>query len=258
VSNYQSVVARIESLADHSSGITLQTIGQVTDLPVLFLRLLSKNPSDSVQKILLSAGIHGDEPAGVEAILSFLEQDLTTWRNRFQFDVFPCLNPFGFIHNLRENSDEIDINRTFEDEPTAEAKMVHSMLKDCQYDLFIEFHEDWEYDGFYLFELNEDHRQIGEVITSAVGQLGKLHRNSLVDEYRTNRAAVLRPPPEVRVRGAMPVYLFKQKKARRTVTCETPSSFWSMSQRVAAHLTALSTALDWLAKEHKNGLELNK
>ncbi|MAE20513.1 hypothetical protein CMK12_17635 [Candidatus Poribacteria bacterium] len=79
----------------------------------------------------------------------------------------PCLNPFGFIRNYRENAEGIDINRTFEDLYTVEAKIVRSFLVEWQYDLFIEFHEDWEYDGFYFFELNQNYKSIGE-----------LHRNA--------------------------------------------------------------------------------
>ncbi len=253
--NYQSVVERIESFSNHSPNVTLQTVARIAELPIFFLQVLPANLGQSMPKILISAGIHGDEPAGVEAILTFLEQHLPRWRDQFHFDVFPCLNPFGFSHNLRENSDGIDINRTFEDEPTVEARAVQSVLEHSKYDLFIEFHEDWEYDGFYLFELNENRLQLGESITSAVSLIGKLHQNALVDEYRTSKEAVLRPTPEVRVRGPMPVYLFKRKKACRTITCETPSSFWSMSKRVDAHLKALTTALDCLLKENQYGPE---
>ena len=44
-------------------------------------------------KILISAGIHGDEPAGVEAILTFLEQHLPRWRDQFHtmFSLFKSL-----------------------------------------------------------------------------------------------------------------------------------------------------------------------
>ena len=149
--NYQSVVERIESFSNHSPNVTLQTVARIAELPIFFLQVLPANLGQSMPKILISAGIHGDEPAGVEAILTFLEQHLPRWRDQFHFDVFPCLNPFGFSHNLRENSDGIDINRTFEDEPTVEARAVQLVLEHSKYDLFIEFHEDWEYDGFYLF-----------------------------------------------------------------------------------------------------------
>ena len=79
------------------------------------------------------------------ASLRFLAQNDLELLDRFQFDVLPCLNPFGFIRNFRnyrENVDGIDINRTFDDLSTVEAKIVRSFLVGRQYDLFVEFHED--------------------------------------------------------------------------------------------------------------------
>ena len=86
--NYQSVVDRIESFSNHSPNVTLQTVARIAELPIFFLQVLSANFGQSMPKILISAGIHGDEPAGVEAILTFLEQHLPRWRDQFHFDVF--------------------------------------------------------------------------------------------------------------------------------------------------------------------------
>ena len=128
------------------------------------------------------------------ASLRFLAQNDLELLDRFQFDVLPCLNPFGFIRNFRnyrENVDGIDINRTFDDLSTVEAKIVRLFLVGRQYDLFVEFHEDWAYDGFYLFELSQNYKSIDEKITATVSQVAKLHRNAQVNSYQTNNAAVL-------------------------------------------------------------------
>ena len=117
------------------------------------------------------------------ASLRFLAQNDLELLDRFQFDVLPCLNPFGFLRNFRnyrENVDGIDINRTFDDLSTVEAKIVRSFLVGRQYDLFVEFHEDWAYDGFYLFELSQNYKSIDEKITATVSQVAKLHRNALL------------------------------------------------------------------------------
>ena len=83
------------------------------------------------------------------------------------------LHSFGFIRNFRnyrENVDGIDINRTFDDLSTVEVKIVKSFLVVWQYDLFVEFHEDWAYNGFYLFDLSQNCKSIDEKINYSHGQ----------------------------------------------------------------------------------------
>lgn len=60
---------------------------------------------------LLTGGVHGDEPAGVEAVLAQLEPPEALARQGFGFFI-PCLNPLGYVENTRENVYGVDINRS--------------------------------------------------------------------------------------------------------------------------------------------------
>ena len=96
--DYSKIVDRLNQL-----DLPLNLIGTVHDYPIYQLNLESStNPSKS---ILITGGVHGDEPAGVEAALQFLERDNGTLLQKFSFVVIPCINPFGYVHKTRENRD---------------------------------------------------------------------------------------------------------------------------------------------------------
>src|SRR5690349_14918980 len=72
---------------------------------------LIRTESDQTPRFYISAGIHGDEPAGPLAVLQLLKEN--RWPVGFSYWICPCLNPNGFLHNRRENSDGVDLNRQY-------------------------------------------------------------------------------------------------------------------------------------------------
>src|SRR6185312_15028223 len=71
----------------------------------------SKPETRNAKRIYLSAGIHGDEPAGPLAALQLLQEN--RWPENVDLWFCPCLNPIGFTLNTRENSRGIDLNREY-------------------------------------------------------------------------------------------------------------------------------------------------
>src|SRR5580704_3810007 len=67
---------------------------------------LRRFPAFARKRVYLSAGIHGDEPAGPLAVLQLLRED--QWPPDAALWVCPCLNPTGFAANRRENAEGID------------------------------------------------------------------------------------------------------------------------------------------------------
>ena len=66
--------------------------------------------------LYISAGIHGDEPAPPEALLRWAEARLPALargRDAFPLLILPCLNPWGLVHNRREDEEGRDLNRLF-------------------------------------------------------------------------------------------------------------------------------------------------
>ena len=104
--------------------------------------------------IFVSAGIHGDESCAPEALSRFLERaDLS---GSFDWVIAPLLNPSGFRLGTRGCATGVDLNRDFLrcqcPETRALMEWWRHRAKPC--DIHLSLHEDWEADGFYLYEID--------------------------------------------------------------------------------------------------------
>ena len=72
------------------------------------------------RRVYLSAGIHGDEPAGPLAARRLVQEN--TWPDDIELWLCPCLNPTGFAVNRRENAHGIDLNRQYLHPEAAETR----------------------------------------------------------------------------------------------------------------------------------------
>lgn len=59
----------------------------------------------------LSAGIHGDEPAGLVALRDLIRDN--AWPDDLNLGICPCLNPQGCELGTRENAAGLDLNRDY-------------------------------------------------------------------------------------------------------------------------------------------------
>jgi len=141
------------------TGISLQTLGQVSygasSLPLWVLRQPAANPA--AKTICLMAGIHGNEPAGVQALLALL-QDMQTQPAAFaahRYVIVPLANPWGWTHDLRHNGDNRDAARQFTDGSAQEATLLKKLFSAEHCDLLVDLHEDRFHAGFYLLAYGE-------------------------------------------------------------------------------------------------------
>ena len=103
--DYDAFVRRVEAV----SGVDVYELGEVEGLPVL---RVSAGKGDA-PVVYINGGTHGDEPAGVEAALTFLEGEWDRWADGVRFEVIPCLCPWSYVHNARLNAQEVDVNWAF-------------------------------------------------------------------------------------------------------------------------------------------------
>ncbi|MGI8967164.1 MAG: M14 family metallopeptidase [Limisphaerales bacterium] len=200
--------------------------------------------SHHISRIYISAGIHGDEPAGPLAARQLLRENI--WPENLEIWICPCLNPSGFILNTRENLDGLDLNRQYLQPKSAET-IAHIAWLEQQpnFDLTLLLHEDWESNGFYIYELNPNNLPtLAEKMVEAVAKVCPVDRSELI-EGRSAQNGIIRPTDEVFARLDWPeaFYLIKHKTPL-SYTLETPSDF-SLTTRVKAQVAAVRAALDF-------------
>jgi hypothetical protein len=195
------------------------------------------------RRFYLSAGIHGDEPAGPLALLDLLRADQLA--PDAEFWICPCLNRLGLAWNQRCNPDGIDLNRDYNHLASPEISAHVQWLSTLPLlDLAILLHEDWESAGFYLYELNPDQApDIATRVIQAVSRTCPIETATEIDGRPSDGSGILRPPVDPNARPDWPeAFWLLQNRCRRSLTLEAPSDF-PLALRVAALCTAVRTGL---------------
>ena len=210
------------------------------------------NSNQGKPRVYLSAGIHGDEPAGPLAVRHLLQEN--RWPAGLGLWLCPCLNPTGFVSNRRENSQGLDLNRQYHG-PQAPETTAHIRWLERQpaFDLCLCLHEDWEAHGFYVYELNPDHRpSLAEAIIDRVAAVCPVDQSELI-EGRPAKGGIIRPSVDPRERPQWPesFYLLTYKTPL-SYTLEAPSDF-PLANRVAALVNGVNAALEKLAERDGPG-----
>jgi murein peptide amidase A len=194
-------------------------------------------------RIYISSGIHGDEPAAPLALLALMESGF--FDDRATWFVCPLLNPTGFNLRTRENADGIDLNRDYLDPRTREVSgHVHWLRRQPAFDLVFCLHEDWETQGFYLYELtSSSFASLADTIIAAAGQHLPIEDAAIIDGRESFAPGIIRPDSDPLLRATWPeaVYLHA-KNCRLNYTLETPS-VRPGEQRIATLVAAVQAGL---------------
>lgn len=233
-------VLRDVSEAALKSGWAFEPMKVAAELELQTWRRVVPAPS---QRIYISAGIHGDEPAGPLAVRHLLLDN--PWPADIEVWLCPCLNPTGFPLNRRENSQGIDLNRQYLHMEAAETRAHVEWLKGApEFDVTLCLHEDWESQGFYLYELNPDNRPShAEGIIRRVADVCPIDLSAEIEE-RPAQGGIVRPNVDPLSRPQWPeAFWLLRNKTRHSYTLEAPSDF-PLETRVAALVAAVRTVLE--------------
>lgn len=217
-------------------GIHLEVAGRTGELPI---HVLSCPAAPGSPTALLLAGTHGDEPAGVEAALACLRPE-EAWRWRgLGLVVVPCLNPHGYQTGTRENRDGVDVNWAYARDDVPEVAVLRRLVAGRRFAFVLDFHEDWESPGYYLYELRRGAPLVGPLVTRRVGAVCPLN---IAPEIEGLPAAdgLVAPDAEAEVerRGAgIPLAMFFSH-TDHLLTSESPTAL-DLEIRVQAHLVTL-------------------
>lgn len=195
-------------------------------------------------RIYLSAGIHGDEPAGPLALLELLTTG--AFDHRATWFLVPLLNPTGFTLRTRENAEAIDLNRDYRHPRTTEiVAHVAWLRRQPPFDLTLCLHEDWEATGYYLYELAAPGQAslAPAFLTAAAAHL-PIDPAAVIDGRPVTIPGLIHPQDDPLLRETWPEAI--SLRAHHTPACytlETPSTA-PLATRVSTHVAAVTTALD--------------
>lgn len=222
--------------------------------------LLAECGDPRLPVVSLSAGMHGDEPAGVWALYSIVRDGLLD--PRFSYRIWPCYNPTGFDLGTRENAEGVDVNRSFgRGGGTPEAKAILTAGRDRQYLLSIDLHEDHEAEGFYLYETGASDwvSRYAAPITSAVAGAGFPLQELRPDfdvgppgseaaQTKTSGAIVVDGPREAPFfQSRLPLGIVMVRKATPCALVFEAPRVRPAAERVAMHRVAVVEALRQLS-----------
>ena len=202
-----------------------------------------RGPTKPRGAVYISTGIHGDEPAGTITLRRCVEED--RWPSDTHFILCPCINPTGLAAVTRENKNGIDLNRDYRSLQSEEVRAHTAWLRSLpKIDLALHLHEDWEADGYYVYEVNPHNLPaVAPRVIEDVREMCPIQSDAKIDTMWDCVDGIIHPflKPEERPLWAEAIYMLVHK-AQQTLTFEAPSDF-PLVFRAEAHKRALHAAL---------------
>ncbi len=135
-------------VANHEARFEMS--GETYDLP----RYLFVGPrgGDTPIRIGIFAGIHGDEPEGIHAIVQFIKllETKPELAAGYYLSFYPICNPTGFEDATRFSRNGKDLNREFwKNSAEPEVRLLQAELQSRSFQGIISLHTDDTSDGFY-------------------------------------------------------------------------------------------------------------
>jgi len=251
VRSYDEVIHRLKSLNERFNNLVIIKLGRVhcsMESYDMFCIRAGTSAKPQMKRICLSAGIHGDEPAGVETILTFLEHfhEYAKLLEGVEAVILPCDNPFGYERNMRRNADGFDLNQQFQDSNRPqEIHWIKKAIGQRRFDIALDFHEDVEGEGFYLWERKcPTLKPIGNAIIQRIAQKYPIEHKLQIEGFK-NKGGVISLDEQFPEKGWTREYYLFQNGTKYCLTLETPANM-PLQKRVEMHLLALKTSVQLL------------
>ncbi|WP_415907198.1 M14 family metallocarboxypeptidase [Oleiharenicola sp. Vm1] len=229
--------------AARRAGFTAEPFGEIHGYA---LNAYTKLAAPDAPRLYVSSGMHGDEPAPPWAVLELVERGF--FDSRASWWICPILNPTGLALGKRENFAGVDLNRDYKQPASAEIR-AHVAWLERQPDFHATFclHEDYEAQGFYLYELNPEQRPtLADAALAGAARHCPIEHAAVIDGREAAAPGIIRPVSDPLLREQWPeaIYL-RHQHTPLTYTFESPTML-PLPARVAAHCAALRAAVDAL------------
>jgi len=202
--------------------------------------------------LYLSAGVHGDEPAAVWALLEWAEAN-EKLLNRERVLILPCVNPWGFENNVRLDFRGRDLNRMFQNKTLPFFRAWRKLIGNQQFRLALNLHEDYDAQGIYVYELAPRGAHCSEEIFERIEFIIPRENRKNIEGQRLNAGIArssgdLRRVVEKELEGGYPesIYLYLNH-CKVAMTFETPSEF-AFHERVRSHKRFIKEAIGAVAR----------
>jgi murein peptide amidase A len=223
VRNYRLLMQRWMRLIKKLPFLHLRFFDTASGYPLMVIE--SREPQPGALGFYLSAGIHGDEPAPVEALIRWAEESLTNFSS-CKIQIFPCLNPWGLERNIRFDEEGRDLNRCYNSRKVPQITAQLAAMKGRNFDLALMLHEDYDARGFYLYEIAARRPYWGNEFCQTLSEMQPFDPRRLIEGKRAVKGLIRRPiTPELlmEMKGHPEAFCLHLHHAGRTYTFETPS-----------------------------------
>lgn len=209
------VLAPIEEIAKSSPNLVanhdarFEVDGELYELP----RYLFVGPrgGDTPIRVGIFAGVHGDEPEGVHALVQFIQllERKPELAAGYYLSIYPICNATGFEDGTRFARSGKDLNREFwknSEEP--EVKLLQAELQSRSFQGIISLHTDDTSEGFYGFAHGATlTKHLIEPALAAAEKFVPRDGRAVIDGFNARRGVIragydgiLSAPPKLRPR----------------------------------------------------------
>jgi murein peptide amidase A len=238
VHDYQFLIKRWKSLA-RKAGLQGSVFCTADEFDLYYF--ISPALKDSAG-VYLSAGIHGDEPGATEGLYQWANLHRSVLRES-PVMIFPCLNPWGLIHNRRTDSENRDLNRCYNLDSIPRIQAQKEVLRARRFRLGMCLHEDYDAQGAYLYEIRNKLTTFGQELLAAAGFYVPIDPRATIEGRRADQGWIARKVNLKKFPVIAEAIYLAANHSERTITTETPSEY-DLSARVQAHVAMIQRAME--------------
>jgi hypothetical protein len=262
VRDVEPIRAALHAADEASAHLLLSTIGRTNtpgaDLPVW--RMVYRPFQPGLNAVLLLAGVHGNETAGVACALELIGRlaQASPATAPYNVDVVPLLNPWGYVHDLAAAPFGVDVATDFASFDSHEARVLRRFLREKRYDLVVDLREDAAAEGFSLWQYGPPDTAAARRVVERVRRAGYPIADSAAVAFLRPKDGVVDAPMwgltvlRLTRRLTLAGYVRGEGVSSIVFTVVTPAGL-PLDDRTAMHRIAVETLIDAYGAAERGG-----
>jgi protein MpaA len=157
--------------------------------------------------------------------------------------IFPCLNPWGLVHNRRTDSENRDLNRCYHLDTIPRINAQKELLRGRTFRLAMCLHEDYDAQGVYLYEIRKKLTTFGGELLAAAGYHVPIDARRIIEGRRADQGWIARKIDLKKFPMVAEAIYLALNHSERTITAETPSEY-DLGPRIQAQIAMIQRAIE--------------